>query len=137
MALRKYGPVGKSHDIVVPNQVWQIDEWEADVATLLMVAGVWRHLNRAERRAMRKVRCWLTVARDVATRCVTGIHLSLDSPHAGTAVSTRLRGEPASYNVLTVGGDQLTVAVQRWADGQFVTERTARYVRGGKGWQAA
>ena len=56
---------------------------------------------------------------------------------AGTAVSTRLRGEPASYNVLTVGGDQLSVAVQRWAEGGFATERTMRYARGPAGWVEA
>ena len=61
---------------------------------------------------------------------------------AGTAVSTRLRGEPASYNVLSVDGDRLTVEVQRWAEGtggggHFATERTMRYARGGNGWQTA
>lgn len=56
---------------------------------------------------------------------------------AGTAVSTRLRGEPASYNVLTVGGDALTVEVQRWGEDSFVTERTARYERGEAGWREA
>ena len=56
---------------------------------------------------------------------------------AGTAVSTRLRGEPASYNVIIVDGDALSVLVQRWAEGRFVTERTVRYARGSNGWSTA
>ena len=56
---------------------------------------------------------------------------------AGTAVSTRLRGEAASYNVLTVGGDALTVEVQRWAGQGFATERTVRYEKGPGGWKEA
>ena len=56
---------------------------------------------------------------------------------AGTAVSTRLRGEAASYNVLTVGGNALSVEVRRWAGEAFATERTARYLRGGAGWAEA
>ena len=54
---------------------------------------------------------------------------------AGTAVSTRLRGEAASYNVLAVGGDALSVEVHRWASDGFAIERTERFARGAAGWR--
>ena len=54
---------------------------------------------------------------------------------AGTAVSTRLRGEAASYNVLQVGGDALGVEVHRWSGEGFAVERSVRYERGAEGWR--
>ena len=56
---------------------------------------------------------------------------------AGTAVSTRLRGELASYTMLAVGGDELGVEIHRWDKADYGVERTARFVRGPGGWQEA
>ncbi|MBB4657649.1 metallophosphoesterase family protein [Parvularcula dongshanensis] len=56
---------------------------------------------------------------------------------AGTAVSTRLRGEPASYNVLDLGGDDMRIETHRWAADGFAVERSTRFLRGPGGWVEA
>ncbi len=56
---------------------------------------------------------------------------SIVAAHAGTCMSRRRRGEPNGYNVITLRGDELTVAHRLW-DGERFTEARARtYRRGG------
>jgi 3',5'-cyclic AMP phosphodiesterase CpdA len=47
--------------------------------------------------------------------------------HAGTAISTRLRGEPNSYNVLHVEPTVVTCAVRAFSGTDFAEAETARY----------
>lgn len=49
--------------------------------------------------------------------------------HAGTCLSTRLRGEPNSYNRLVLDGDALTIIPRAWAHGGFVDGPHKRYHR--------
>lgn len=53
---------------------------------------------------------------------------------AGTAVSTRTRGEANSWNLIEV--EQLAIAIQQkvWDGGAFVTAKTERYAKGAAGW---
>lgn len=54
---------------------------------------------------------------------------------AGTAVSTRLRGEPASYNVITAADeDQVRVSVHRWSESGFSIESSKTFARADTGW---
>jgi 3',5'-cyclic AMP phosphodiesterase CpdA len=48
---------------------------------------------------------------------------------AGTAISTRLRGEPNSYNRLCIDGDVLTVYHRRWNGKRFVDGVSKTYRR--------
>jgi 3',5'-cyclic AMP phosphodiesterase CpdA len=48
---------------------------------------------------------------------------------AGTAISTRLRGEPNSYNRLCIDGDVLTVCHRMWSGERFVDGPTKTYRR--------
>jgi 3',5'-cyclic AMP phosphodiesterase CpdA len=54
--------------------------------------------------------------------------------HAGTAISTRLRAEPNSYNLLRIGQSQVSCAVRGFRDGRFVTVDTAEYAFLGDHW---
>jgi len=54
---------------------------------------------------------------------------------AGTAVSVRRRHEPNSYNVLTLDGDRLTIAVRAWNGTAFASREEARFARGRDGWR--
>ncbi len=55
---------------------------------------------------------------------------------AGTGLSTRLRGEPNDFNLLSVDGD--TVEIAQWTAGEgetrFAQTRTATFRTSGAGW---
>jgi 3',5'-cyclic AMP phosphodiesterase CpdA len=54
---------------------------------------------------------------------------------AGTAVSVRRRHEPNSYNVVTLDGDRLTIAVRVWDGARFAPREEKRFRRGDDGWR--
>lgn len=56
---------------------------------------------------------------------------------AGTAVSTRVRGEPNAFNVIDVDGDTLSAAARVWDGRSFVAVAPARYVREQGHWREA
>jgi 3',5'-cyclic AMP phosphodiesterase CpdA len=54
--------------------------------------------------------------------------------HAGTAISTRLRGEPNSYNLVRVGPTALTCTVRSFRGKEFEDAGSARYALFGGRW---
>jgi 3',5'-cyclic AMP phosphodiesterase CpdA len=56
---------------------------------------------------------------------------------AGTATSTRGRGETNSFNVLRIDGAQVEIERHGWSEGHldYQPAERQRYVRGGLGWQ--
>lgn len=56
---------------------------------------------------------------------------------AGTAVSVRRRHQPNSYNVVTLDGDRLVIAVRVWDGGRVAPRDEARFLRGADGWRRA
>ena len=54
---------------------------------------------------------------------------------AGTATSTRRRGEPNAYNWITVSPDLCTVVVRAWCNGRFEESLVTRYCRLDGVWQ--
>jgi 3',5'-cyclic AMP phosphodiesterase CpdA len=54
--------------------------------------------------------------------------------HAGTAISTRLRGEPNSYNLLRVEPAAVTCTVRAFAGNNFSNAETAHYTLLGGRW---
>ena len=53
------------------------------------------------------------------------------SVHAGTCMSTRLRGEPNSYNRLVFEGNRLTITLRLWDGTRFGDGDTKVYERRG------
>jgi 3',5'-cyclic AMP phosphodiesterase CpdA len=56
---------------------------------------------------------------------------------AGTAISNRRPHEPNSYNLLTVDGDRLTIAIRAWDGRAFAPRETIALARSGTGWSRA
>ncbi|HXE51801.1 MAG TPA: metallophosphoesterase [Tepidisphaeraceae bacterium] len=65
----------------------------------------------------------------------TSARRSVLSIQAGTATSTRRRGEPNAYNWITVSPDLVTVAVRAWNGNQFEESLVTRYERTEHVWQ--
>jgi 3',5'-cyclic AMP phosphodiesterase CpdA len=53
---------------------------------------------------------------------------------AGTAISNRRRHEPNSYNLLTVDGDRLEIAIRIWERDAFAPRETLRFRKQGAEW---
>ena len=49
--------------------------------------------------------------------------------NAGTAISTRLRHEPNSFNLLSISSDSIGLTVYTWADGEFVPGMPKTFAR--------
>jgi 3',5'-cyclic AMP phosphodiesterase CpdA len=64
-----------------------------------------------------------------------GAKRSILSIQAGTATSTRRRGEPNAYNWITVSPDLCTVSVRAWCDDRFEESLVTRYARVGGVWK--
>ncbi len=56
---------------------------------------------------------------------------------AGTATSTRGRGEANAFNVLRIAPGAVTVERRVWQGKSFEAESAARFVRGAEGWRGA
>ena len=52
--------------------------------------------------------------------------------NAGTAISTRLRHEPNSFNLLTVASDSISLTVHAWSDGEFLAGAPRTFPRPGR-----
>jgi 3',5'-cyclic AMP phosphodiesterase CpdA len=53
---------------------------------------------------------------------------------AGTATSTRRRGEMNAFNLIRIDRSQIAVEILAWAGGVFSLTATARFQRGSEGW---
>ncbi|HWE04732.1 MAG TPA: metallophosphoesterase [Tepidisphaeraceae bacterium] len=71
---------------------------------------------------------------DVRTHHKTATR-SILSIQAGTATSTRRRGEPNAYNWITLSAGLVTVGVRTWNDSAFEESRVTRYRRVGHVWE--
>jgi 3',5'-cyclic AMP phosphodiesterase CpdA len=70
---------------------------------------------------------------DVRAHYLT-IRRSILVAQAGTATSLRVRGEPNTYNVITVDGPALSLAVRGWDGARFAPLSSARYVKRDEEW---
>jgi hypothetical protein len=60
---------------------------------------------------------------------------SILSVQAGTATSTRRRGEPNAYNRITINPDHVTIQVRAWKDDRFVDAARTHFSRIEGVWQ--
>ena len=57
--------------------------------------------------------------------------------HAGTAISTRTRGEPNAWNVVRLEHDEMTVEQRVWEKASFAVANQVSFRRGDGGWRAS
>ena len=79
-ALRKFLLVGRGPEALYPLHRVEMDDWEADLMTLLIDSGTWELMDERQRAQVKRVRCTVTIAIDVKTRCVVGFNVSETAP---------------------------------------------------------
>jgi putative transposase len=79
--------VGQGLVMDKPGHRIQIDEHEIDVVTLAIRSGIWEILSPEERKSIKRVRRWISVAIDCATRVVLGMRI-LATPTKEGALAT-------------------------------------------------
>jgi 3',5'-cyclic AMP phosphodiesterase CpdA len=67
-------------------------------------------------------------------RSIHRVRRSIVVVQAGTATSTRGRGEPNSYNLVTARGDDLSIVVREWNGSRFVDALRTDFVKSGHEW---
>lgn len=86
----KYAAVGTGVTAERPLQRVEIDDWTADLFTLLEGTTTWRSMTPAQQKAVERKRCTVTVAIDCATRCVVGLNVTPGAPStAGSKTALR------------------------------------------------
>ena len=111
-------PVGEGLADAVGRQELALDAI-ADAGVDLLLAG---HNHRASTHS----------ARDLATRAGPALVIQ-----AGTATSTRVRGEQQSFNRIDISGERVTLTVQSWNGQRFESGDEQSYAREGDHWRLA
>jgi 3',5'-cyclic AMP phosphodiesterase CpdA len=65
----------------------------------------------------------------------TSVACSIVSAQAGSATSTRRRGQPNSYNWIILRPDELTIEVRSWDGRSFAPTATTHFVRRDRRWR--
>ncbi|MCW7546119.1 hypothetical protein N7I30_20305 [Aurantimonas litoralis] len=84
-AMRRYALSAVGAMVTRPMQRIEMDDWDVDLHTLVAGSAIWKELTPKARARLPRVRCTVTVAIDVATRCIVGLHLYTGAPSTATA----------------------------------------------------
>ncbi|MCJ9691122.1 DDE-type integrase/transposase/recombinase [Rhizobium leguminosarum] len=86
-AKKKFAPVRDGLQVFAPGERVEMDEWKVDLHAWFILTPVWLTLTEKQREALTKVRVWVTVAIDVATRCIVALRFSTraNSSHSSIA----------------------------------------------------
>ncbi|MGO7804901.1 integrase [Rhizobium ruizarguesonis] len=86
-AIKKFAPVRDGLRVLAPGQRVEMDEWKIDLFTLLALTSAWKAFSIKERKALKKIRIWVTVAIDVATRCILALRFSTRAPSVHSSLA--------------------------------------------------
>lgn len=87
VAKKKFIIVHQGVDVERPGERVEIDEWKIDLFTQLSYLKVWELLSPEEQAAIKRTRLWVTVAIDVATRCILAMRFSAKAPSHESSVA--------------------------------------------------
>jgi putative transposase len=107
--MKKFAPVRQGLLVRAPGERVEIDEWKIDLHTLMSFTDVWNKLNVDQRKALKKVRVWVTVAIDVATRCILALRFSTRAPSAHSSIAALEMVVTSKEHIAEVAG-----ALNRW-----------------------
>jgi putative transposase len=86
-AKKKFAPVRDGLRVFAPGERVEMDEWKVDLHAWFALTPVWKLMTDDERKALKKVRLWVTVAIDVATRCIVALRFSTRAPSSASSMA--------------------------------------------------
>lgn len=89
-AKRKFAAVEDGVQATRIGERIEMDEWQVGLQTLLIKSRIWKHLDPETRKSVARMRPWLYVAIDRASRCVLGMLLSETALAAGAIETIRM-----------------------------------------------
>jgi putative transposase len=87
VAARKHSIVHGGVYAMRPLERVEMDEWKCTVHTLIVGTPFWDSLSDEDRAKAETSRCWVTYAICVATRCIVGLHVSLNAPSSASSLA--------------------------------------------------
>ncbi|MBB4232200.1 integrase catalytic domain-containing protein [Rhizobium mongolense] len=126
-ATKKFAPVREGLTVFAPGQRVEMDEWKIDLFTLLAMTSAWKLFTTEERKALKKIRLWVTVAIDVATRCILALRFSTRAPSAHSSLAALEMVVTSKEHIAEVAG-----AESRWIHSlipqEIVTDAGAAFI---------
>ena len=89
-AEKKFGSVTMGLDAKRPGQFVIIDEFRVPMQTILVKSGAWQLMTAKERKACEKLRPWVCVALDAATRVILGMSISREQSTSSVLATLRM-----------------------------------------------
>ncbi len=80
-AFKHFAPVLRSYDVSLPGERVELDEMKGDMATVFAMAGMLEGLDSERIATYKKIRVWIVVAIDVATRYPLGLVVAKTPTH--------------------------------------------------------
>ncbi|MGO7611190.1 transposase family protein [Rhizobium ruizarguesonis] len=75
-ARKHFAPNLRIYGTILPGERIEIDEWKTDLMTIWASAGMLEGCTEAQKKILKKVRLWICVAVDVATRYIVAIKVA-------------------------------------------------------------
>lgn len=89
-ASKKYAPNLGIYDEVVPGSRCEIDELKTNLATIYAMAGVLDGATDEQKEILKRIRVWVVVIVDVATRYIVAAHVTVNPNARATLETLRL-----------------------------------------------
>ncbi len=86
-AKKKFAPVRDGLQVFAPGERVEMDEWKVDLHAWFVLTPIWKEMTVKQREALKKVRIWVTVAIDVATRCIVALRFSTRANSAHSSIA--------------------------------------------------
>ncbi len=89
-AEKKFGSVTQGLAATRPGEFVLIDEFRVPLQTIMIKSGAWELLSEQERKAVERLRLWVCVALDAATRVILAMSISRDQSTPSVLATLRM-----------------------------------------------
>lgn len=126
-AKKKFAPVRDGLRVMAPGERVEMDCWKVDLHAWFALTPVWKQMTEEQRKALKRVRLWVTVAIDVATRCIVALRFSTRAPSSHSSIAALEMMVTEKEHIAEIAG-----AESRWIHSfvprELVTDAGAEFI---------